>query len=188
MLQVSFLGVGAALPATGQTNCSFLIEAAGACILFDCGPAVLQQLAGVGRTPGDVTHLFVSHAHGDHALGWPMFRLWWLLEHKDGPLQRPAAVVVSSEATYMDLFGLWTHCYAGLPEPVPVSNLFLPSDRPGEAVLPGTSIRLRTWPMVHSERYPVLGARFEIGERVLAFTADTARCENVVELARGADL
>src|SRR5262249_10598414 len=44
------------------------------------------------------------------------------------------------------------------------------------------------WRMIHSERYPVLGARFEVGGKVLAFTADTARCEHVVELARGADL
>ena len=35
---------------------------------------------------------------------------------------------------------------------------------------------------------PVLGARFEVEAKVLAFTADTTRSENVVPLARGADL
>jgi ribonuclease BN (tRNA processing enzyme) len=56
MIEVVFLGVGAAVPMRGQTNASYLVRAGGAAVLIDCGPAVLQQLAAVGRTPGDVTH------------------------------------------------------------------------------------------------------------------------------------
>jgi ribonuclease Z len=74
-VEVTFLGVGAAVPAPGGTNCSYLVRAAGAVLLIDCGPAVLQQLAAVGVTPGDVTHLLLTHRHGDHILGYPMFLL-----------------------------------------------------------------------------------------------------------------
>jgi ribonuclease Z len=184
MTRITFLGVGAALPAPGRTNSSFLVEAAGARILFDCGPAVLQQLAAVGRDPGDVTHLFVSHGHGDHALGWPMFLLWWSLEGRQSGRTPP--VVVASTATWAHLRALWEHSYNELPPP-PFAAAELPADAPDSYALT-PAILLRTWPMVHSSVSPVLGARFEAEGRVLAFTADTARCEHVVELARGADL
>src|SRR5262249_16356448 len=41
---------------------------------------------------------------------------------------------------------------------------------------------------IHSTQFPVLGVRIEVEGKVLAFTTDTARCDNIVELARGADL
>ena len=181
MIRITFLGVGAALPAPGQTNSAYLLEADGACVLFDCGPAVLQQLAAVGRSPRDVTHVYVSHGHGDHALGWPMLRLWWSLECPG----RPAPTVVAGEPTWAHLRALWAHSYGEIPG-FAFREIGLPASPHAIDLTPG--IRLRTFPMRHSTVFPVLGARFEIGERVVAFTADTARCDNVFGLARGADL
>ena len=183
MIRVTFLGVGAALPSPGQTNCAYLLEADGIRLLFDCGPAILQQLAAVGRTPGDITHVYVSHAHGDHALGWPMFRLWWSLE--GDATGRPAPVVVAGDATWTHLRALWDHCYGEIPG-YDFREIELPASPHALDLVPG--IRLRTFPMRHSTMFPVLGARFEIGQRIVAFTADTARCDGVFDLARGADL
>jgi ribonuclease BN (tRNA processing enzyme) len=184
MITLTFLGVGAAVPAPGQTNSAYLIESGDARILFDCGPAILQQLSAVGRTPGDITHLFVSHGHGDHALGWPMFRLWWVLSSKGATMTPP--VVVASDATWPHLRALWAHSYDDVPsQDLPAVEL--PADRPHTHQLT-PAIRVSTWPMVHSTRYPVLAARFEMEGKVLAFTADAARNDNIVELARGADL
>jgi ribonuclease BN (tRNA processing enzyme) len=183
MIKVTFLGVGAALPAAGQTNCAFLIEAEGACVLFDCGPAVLQQLAAVGRTPGDVTHLFVSHRHGDHALGYPMFLLWWSLEGQKAGLAPPT--VVAGATTWVSLRMLHKHAYRDAPGVAP-RVVELPDGASTHALAPG--IQLRTWPMVHSTFAPVLAARLEAGGKVVAFTADAARGDAIRELAQGADL
>jgi ribonuclease Z len=184
MISVQFLGVGAALPGPGATNSAYLVRAAGAVLLIDCGPAVLQQLAHVGLTPGDVTHLFITHRHGDHALGYPMFLLWWALEGKGAGLSPPT--VVASDATWESLRALWDHAYRDLPS-VSVQAVELPASAPSSHALT-PAITLRTWPMVHSTFAPVLGVRVEVAGKALAFTGDTARCPNVVELARGADL
>jgi ribonuclease Z len=184
MITVTFLGVGAALPAPGQTNSAFLIETGDTCILFDCGPAILQQLTAVGKSPGDVTHLFVSHAHGDHALGYSMFLLWWSLERRNQP--SPAPIVVASTATWAHLDALWQHSYNELPC-FSVNRVELPTERHHHhALTPG--IGMDTWPMIHSTVAPVLSARFAIGDKILSFTADTARCDNVLPLAMKADL
>jgi ribonuclease Z len=184
MITVTFLGVGAALPAPGQTNSSFLIETGATCVLFDCGPAVLQQLAAVGKSPGDVTHVFVSHGHGDHALGYPMFLLWWCLERHNQP--SPAPTVVGSTVTWEHLDKLWEHSYNELPC-FKVHRVELPVDRHHHHALT-PAIGIDTWPMIHSTVSPVLSVRFVIDGKVLAFTADTARCDNVLPLALKADL
>ena len=183
MIRVTFLGVGAALPSPGRTNCAYLLEAEGVCLLFDCGPAILQQLAAVRRSPGDITHVFVSHGHGDHALGYPMFRLWWSLEGKASG--RLAPVVVAGKSTWVHLRAVWDHSYGEIPG-FDFREVELPESPHFVELAPG--IRLGTWPMRHSMMFPVLGGRFEVGERVIAFTADTARCDDILDLARGADL
>ena len=183
MIRVTFLGVGAALPSPGRTNCAFLIEAEGACILFDCGPAILQQLAAVDKTPGDITHLYISHGHGDHALGYPMFCLWWTLE--GGASAKDAPVVVAGTATWTHLRSLWAHSYGELPC-FGFREVELPAKPNAIDLTP--RIRLSTWPMRHSTKFPVLGARFAIGDKVIALTADSARCEHIIDLACGADL
>jgi ribonuclease Z len=187
MIEVRFLGVGAALPAPGATNCSFLVRTAGLTLLFDCGPAVLQQLNAAGLTPGEVTHLFVSHRHGDHALGYPMFLLWWSLQLLGKPARaRPRPTVIAGSATWPGLRTLWEVAYPDGPVP-PVDTVELPSEWPSRLVLT-EKVTLSTVPMVHSDLVPVLGLRLEAEGKVLAFTGDTSVCEGVVDLARGADL
>src|SRR5262249_9656409 len=82
MIEVTVLGSGSAPPAAGPTNSAYLVRAGGMRLLVDCGPAILQQLAAVGLTPGDVTHVFLTHRHGDHTLGYPLFLLWWVSHHR----------------------------------------------------------------------------------------------------------
>ena len=78
-----------------QTNASYLVRAGSALLLIDCGPAILQQLDQVGLTPGAITHVFITHRHGDHTLGYPLFLLWWLIHQAEkGTLPTPATLRV----------------------------------------------------------------------------------------------
>jgi ribonuclease Z len=182
MPRVTFLGVGAALPAPGQTNCAYLLDLPGAVLLFDCGPAILQQLAAVGRSVDEITHVFVSHGHGDHALGYPMLALGWVLS-KSG---KPAPQLLTSGPTWNHLQGLFLHSYSDVPGGLPRPLELATSSTTRLELVPG--VAMTTYPMVHSSVFPVLGLRLEAEEKVLAFTADTARSPNVVKLAKGADL
>jgi ribonuclease Z len=184
MIEVHFLGTGAALPAPGETNCSYLVRAGGVTLLVDCGPAILQQLDDAGLTPGNVTHLFVTHRHGDHALGFPMFALWWVTDGMKRGLALPA--VITSSVTWPSLQVTWDHCYGEAPLP-PFPRVELPADQPSEHLL-ADGVTLHTRPLPHSRFAPVLGLRVEFGGRAVAFTSDTSASPEVAELARGADL
>ena len=202
LIRVTFLGTGSALPSRGSANCAYLIRAGAATILIDCGPAILQQLDAVGVAPGEITHVFVTHRHGDHALGYPMLVLWWALKL---PPDHRLPTVIASHTTFNSLDGLVEHSYGdpqlwGRAQEIP--RVVLPVDRAAETRI-NDAITLRSSPMVHSDWAPVLGGRFEIidgepdGKRgrgvkarvvTLVFTGDTTPIEGVVDLARNADL
>ncbi len=184
-LEVIFLGVGAAIPLRGGTNCAYLIRANDRLILFDCGPAILQQLDAVGISPDDITDIFVSHRHGDHALGLPMLILWRAIHT---PNDKPR--LIASDITHDSLRVVLSHAYGDefvmrFFDAMPKTRLA--ADRADSALI-GDHIRATTLPMQHSTFAPVLGLRLEWGNAVIAFTADTASCDNIALLARSANL
>jgi ribonuclease Z len=185
MIEVTVLGSGAALPTHGHTNASYLVRAGDVSLLVDCGPAVLQQLAALDLSPGDVTHLFVTHRHGDHTLGFPLFMLWWLT-HIDSLDDIPPTL--AGEITWGSLEELLGHSFGDVArQRAATPRRLFPDRAPSELALDG-DVTLRTWPMEHTSFAPVLGLRVEFAGRAVAFTGDTAPCANVEPLARGAGL
>jgi ribonuclease BN (tRNA processing enzyme) len=182
MTEVTFLGMGSAIPMRGQTNASYLVRSGATVLLIDCGPAVLQQLAQVDLTPGDITHVFITHRHGDHTLGYPLLQLWWKIQGQGTP-----PTTITSDITWPSLAALVQHTYGDAVGEVQAPHALLPAAEPGTLRL-NDQVTLRTWPLAHSDFAPVLGVRVEIGPTALAFTGDTAACENLLPLAHEADL
>lgn len=189
MIEVIFLGVGAALPMRNGTNTSYLVRIGNERILIDCGPAILQQLDAAGISPGEITHVFFTHRHGDHALGYPMLMLWHELNPNPGV---GVPMLIASDLTFRSLDAVMANAYGpveGVTESAP--RIVLPQDTPGHVQI-HPSIMLRTLPMRHSKFAPVLGLRIEtrkqFGDHAVAFSGDTGYNDNIALLARDADL
>ena len=188
-IELLFLGTGPAMGLNGRTTSCYLLRSHGRFILIDCGPSIIQQLHDTGVTPDAITDVCFTHAHADHALGYPMLMLWRLFKSSNGG-QLPR--IIGSETVLAALDGIMRHSLAGEAELARnAPRVALPTDEPASFLF-DDAITLRTFPMAHSPGAPVLGLRFEIvsnpAHKVIAFTGDTGPCDNVIPLARDADL
>lgn len=190
-VEVLILGASAAIPGRGGSNSAYLVRLGSETLLIDSGPAILQQLDAVGVSPRDITHIFYTHRHGDHALGFPMLMLWYQ-QNPSSSTQTP--VLIGSDITLSALDALMLQAFGPDLAAIALSapRMALPVDGPGQARI-HPHIMLNTLPMPHSAFAPVLGVRIETrgqttGDHVLAFTGDTLPTPNAVTLGRGAAL
>ena len=68
---VTILGSGAALPTLRRAPSSQFIECNNRYILIDCGEGTQMQLRKTGVKFQKISHILISHLHGDHYFGLP---------------------------------------------------------------------------------------------------------------------
>jgi len=71
MLEIIFLGTGAAAPINDRNLSGTAVIRQGEVFLFDCGEGTQIQFRKAGLRPGRLRYIFISHLHGDHLFGLP---------------------------------------------------------------------------------------------------------------------
>ncbi|WP_394343771.1 ribonuclease Z [Salinigranum halophilum] len=84
-MRVTFLGTSGAVPTTARAPSAILCNRDGERYLFDCGEGTQRQMMRFG-TGFSVSHLFVTHLHGDHVLGIPGLVQTWDFNDREEPL------------------------------------------------------------------------------------------------------
>jgi ribonuclease BN (tRNA processing enzyme) len=74
-MRLTVVGSGDAFGSGGRFNTCFLLEAAKATVLVDCGASSLVALQTRGINHGRVDAIVLSHLHGDHFGGLPFLLL-----------------------------------------------------------------------------------------------------------------
>ena len=67
--KIIFLGTSSIYPSKERNHPSVYLQFRDEKILFDCGEGTQRQLAFAGILPTRITKIFLTHWHGDHALG-----------------------------------------------------------------------------------------------------------------------
>ncbi len=71
MAKVTFLGTTCMQPTKNRNHTGIHISYDGLNILFDCGEGIQRQMRTCKLKPSKITHIFLTHWHGDHVLGIP---------------------------------------------------------------------------------------------------------------------
>lgn len=185
MTEIVFLGVGSAMPDNPADNhTALLVRDEKVTLLVDCGPTIMRQLEKAGISAGELTHIYVSHQHGDHCLGypvlllkralaWPTRSLWVLgVPAVLDVLKRLTAMVYPDVAARVEAIV----CY------VPLRN------HPEGEPLPGiNAVRCSVAQGKHSVASWALRLDLPSG-RSLVYSADTGPSENLAALASAATL
>jgi ribonuclease Z len=181
MVDVTFLGTGGAFSAGRRSNPALLIETPDFRMLVEAGPVIMQQLAHINLQASEIDRLFVSHCHGDHALGFPMLAL--NRRRVLNPLHIYAGI-----RTVAALQTLWTLVYPGLDDHWANLQWHELSEGGPEETKLTEGITLRTVLVPHPPDAPTLAARWDFGGCSVTFVTDTLPCAATAELAQGSDL
>ena len=86
MFKVHILGCGSATPTRRHTPSSQIIDYRGNLMMIDCGEGAQVQMRRQGLKFSRLSHIFISHLHGDHVFGLPGLVSTMALHEKGGTL------------------------------------------------------------------------------------------------------
>jgi ribonuclease BN (tRNA processing enzyme) len=175
-MELTVLGAHGTWPEAGGATTGYLLSHDGHRVWIDLGTGTMANLLRYVDVLG-VDAVVISHRHPDHLLDlYPLF--YARLIHPEHPLGLPLYLPP----------GAFDHIRALLSDEGG-EDLSLVFDvrpvRPGDGFQAGP-FRFTTAAMEHP--VPTLGMRIEAGAASLAYTADTGPNDDLVGLARGADL
>jgi ribonuclease BN (tRNA processing enzyme) len=169
-MELTILGSGGGWARPGGAACGYLVSHQGFDLWVDLGTGTMANLQRYVPLE-EVDGVAISHRHFDHFLDlYPFFLAEWYGTDRDPiPLFAPP--------------GMFEH--ARQLEDKLGNGFDVNVVTPGETFQAGP-LAVRTAPMNHP--VPTLGMRFEADGSALAYSADTGPSDDLVELARGADL
>jgi ribonuclease Z len=183
MPKLVVLGSSNAIPDEQHENTHLALVGEKRLVLIDCVGNPIVRLAQADLDFHLLTDMFLTHFHPDHVNGVPLLLMdMWLLGRAN-PLNIYGLHHTLDRVEKVMGFYDWAHW----PNFFPVAFHRLPGKRMTLA-LKNDEFRIFTSPVHHL--IPTIGMRIEFIQtgKVLAYSCDTEPCEEVIDLAAGADV
>lgn len=181
-MHFAFLGTSGAVPSATRDTTALVVVADEGALLIDCGGSPAVKLRRAGVDPLTLTHVLITHMHSDHAYGLPALVQNLVL------LGRERELVVLSRPEHLEpiqqvlsAFHVWRRQGMFPLRLVPTGAVAAPALALGP-------LRVSTAPNDHGSM-PNYAVRVDVvdqPERGVVYSSDTAPCDTVVVLARGA--
>src|SRR5262245_51677976 len=174
-MKLTVIGCGDAFGSGGRLQTSYLVEAAGACFLIDCGASALIGFNRLKLDPNAVPTIFISHLHGDHFAGL----VWWLLHAKHVGKRTAPLTIVGPAGIEARLRAAAEALFPGSLRVAMRHELtFRELARAARSEIGGVAVT--PFEVSHPSGAPSYALRFEVDGKVLAFSGDSEWVESLV--------
>jgi len=177
-VRIRFLGSGNAFADGGRSHACIHLSAPGVSLLLDCGASSLPAIRRLAD-PALISGIAVSHLHGDHFGGIPFLLDQQKWSHRTGGMV--LAGPPSLERRVGQLAAAYTMDFATLG--FPLTHVVLGSDERDVA-----GARIAALPVYHSPDAEPHGLRVRVDGKLIAYSGDARWTDELVAVARGADL
>jgi ribonuclease BN (tRNA processing enzyme) len=180
-MELVILGSGTCTPNPARTPPGYFLTIGSARLLIDPGPGAVSRAVALGLDPYEAEAVALTHNHLDHSADILPF----LFSRKNC---RSGATVgdirIFAPRGFSGEFAKLMEVYGRL---IVSDNYKITIEEMGADEWEGPSYSVRSAPVLHSGS--AVGYRFsKAGGPSLAYSGDTGYCEEIVELARGADI
>ena len=182
-MRLTIVGSGDAFGSGGRFNTCFWLETAKATLLVDCGASTPVALKTHGLDHGEIDGIILSHLHGDHFGALPFLLIEaQLVQQRERPLiiAGPPGARSRIEGAIENFFPLALTNRWRFPFEIVEIEPGKPRQLLGHAV--------STVEVVHQSGAPSTALRIADGERLFAYSGDTAWTDALTGVADGADL
>lgn len=186
-----FLGTaGGPRPKTVASAPAQVLVINGTPYVVDCGDGVARQLALAGIALPTLRHVFITHHHSDHNADYGnLLLLAWgsgLKSRVDTwgppPLEKMTRLFLEMNASDIDV-------RMADEGRIPLAPLIHVHELTREGpVMQDENVRVTAALVKHPLVVPAFAFRFDAADRSIVISGDTTRSENLVQLARGADI
>ena len=167
-----------------------MIVSNNAAYVIDCGDGVARQLVVAGVPLTILRHIFITHQHSDHNADYG--NLIWLawaagLSTRVDTWGPPPLEKMTKLFFEMNAYDIDTRISnEGRVPIVPLVHVHEIHD--GGAVMSDDNVKVTATLVDHPPIVPAFGYRFDARDRSIVISGDTAPSDNLVRLARGADV
>ena len=181
---------GGPRPRTANSASAQVILIDGAAYVVDCGDGVARQLAFAGIPLSTLRHVFLTHQHSDHTADYG--NLMWLAwtaglrtrvdTWGPPPLEKMTRLFFEMNAADIDT-RIADEGRIPLAPLIHVHELTAPG-----LVFQDEHVKVTAALVRHPPVVPAFGYRFDAADRSIVISGDTAPSEELIALARGADV
>ena len=181
---------GGPRPRTNRVASAQVILVDDKAYVVDCGDGVARQLVAAGVSPAILRHILITHHHSDHNLDYGnLIMAAWNMGLKSrvdawGPPPLEKMTRLFFEMNSYDI-----RIRIADERKLPLEPLVHTHElKGGGRVFDDAGVKVAAALVRHPLVKPALAYRFDTADRSIVISGDTAPSENLIELAKGADV
>lgn len=188
-LEVWLTGTGTPAVLPHRSGPSTVLRTGEEVMVVDCGNGTAYQLAKLGITLREVTHIFITHHHVDHNvdLGFLLMSPW----AQRGPYRAPYIIGPPGTLEYVNRV-LAAHDYdirVRIPHGYDPQHLAPPVvEIENGDIVHGATWRSTAFRVDHTPVDQAFGYRFDTRTHSVVISGDTKPCDNLIDCGQGTDI